>query len=112
MVMMFAGGVVLMFKGFFVLFLPYIIYGAGVFRSRPNPYRGKAVKRTALRINCVSRMIIYRALEKFNGETSVDHLQRQTDQSQMSSIESLTPLRFGFAPYLRPTRGLWGVVRK
>jgi hypothetical protein len=31
MVMMFVGGVVLMFEGFFVLFLQYIIYGAGVF---------------------------------------------------------------------------------
>jgi len=39
MVMMFVAGVVfvLMFEGFFVLFLSYIIYGAGVFRSRPNP---------------------------------------------------------------------------
>ena len=38
MVIMFVGGVVLMFKGVFVLFLPYIINWAGVFRSRPNPY--------------------------------------------------------------------------
>jgi hypothetical protein len=38
MVMMFGGGVV-MFDGFLVLFLPYDIYGAGVFHSRPNPYR-------------------------------------------------------------------------
>jgi hypothetical protein len=37
MLMMFVGGVVLMFGGFLVLFLPYEIYGAGVFRSRPNP---------------------------------------------------------------------------
>jgi hypothetical protein len=44
MVMMFVGGVVLMFDGFLVLFLPYDIYGAGVFHSRPNPYRGEAVK--------------------------------------------------------------------
>jgi hypothetical protein len=38
MVMMFVGGVVLMFGGFLVLFLLYNIYGARVFRSRPNPY--------------------------------------------------------------------------
>ena len=44
MVMMFVGGFVLMFDGFLVIFLPYDIYGAGVFRSRPNPYRGEAVK--------------------------------------------------------------------
>jgi len=31
MVMMFVGGVVLMLDGFLVLFLPYEIYGAGVF---------------------------------------------------------------------------------
>jgi len=36
--MMFVGGVVLMFDGFLVLFLPLIIYGAGVFCSHPNPY--------------------------------------------------------------------------
>ena len=36
MVMMFVGEVVLMLEGFLVLFL----YGAGFFRSRPNPYRG------------------------------------------------------------------------
>jgi hypothetical protein len=41
MVMMFVGGVVLMFEGFFVLLIPFIIYGAGVFHSRPNPYSGK-----------------------------------------------------------------------
>ena len=40
MVMMFAGGVVLMFNRFLVLFLLYNIYEAGAFRSRPNPYRG------------------------------------------------------------------------
>jgi len=40
MVMMFVVGVVLMFDGFLVLFLLYNIYGAGVFCSRPNPYRG------------------------------------------------------------------------
>jgi len=43
MVMMFVGGVLLMFDGFLILFLPYNIYGAGVFCSRPNPYRGLAV---------------------------------------------------------------------
>jgi hypothetical protein len=37
MVMKFVGGVVLMFERFLVLFLPLIIYGAGVFCSRPNP---------------------------------------------------------------------------
>ena len=47
-VMMIVGGVVLMFEGFLVLFLPYIIYGAGVFRPRPNPYRGKAVNLPAI----------------------------------------------------------------
>jgi hypothetical protein len=31
MLMMFVGGVVLMFEGFFELFLPYDIYGVGVF---------------------------------------------------------------------------------
>ena len=31
MVMMFVGGVVLMFDGFLILFLPYDIYWAGVF---------------------------------------------------------------------------------
>ncbi len=31
MVMMFVGGVMLMFDGFLVLFIPYDIYGAGVF---------------------------------------------------------------------------------
>jgi hypothetical protein len=36
MVMMFVGGVVLMLDRFFVLFLPYNIYGAGVYRS-PEP---------------------------------------------------------------------------
>jgi uncharacterized membrane protein len=40
MVMIFVGGVVLMFEGFLVLFLLLIIYAAGVFCSRPNPYRG------------------------------------------------------------------------
>jgi hypothetical protein len=50
MVMMFVGGIVLMFEGFFVLFLPFIIYGAGVFRSRPNPYGGKAVNNILMNI--------------------------------------------------------------
>jgi hypothetical protein len=40
MVMMFVRGVVVMFDGFLVLFLLYNIYGAGVFRSRPNPNKG------------------------------------------------------------------------
>ena len=40
MVMMFVGGVVLMFDRFLVLFLLYNIYGAGVMCSRPNPNRG------------------------------------------------------------------------
>ena len=44
MVMMFVGGVVLMFDGFLVLFLPLIIYGAGVFCSRPNPREVKLLK--------------------------------------------------------------------
>jgi len=39
MVMMFGGGIVLMFEGFLVLFLPLIIYGVGVLRSHTNPYR-------------------------------------------------------------------------
>ena len=39
MVMMFVGGVVLMFDRFLVLFLLYAIYREGTFRSRPNPYR-------------------------------------------------------------------------
>jgi hypothetical protein len=40
MVMMFVGGggVVLVLDGILVLFLPYKTYGAGVFRSRPNPW--------------------------------------------------------------------------
>jgi len=38
MVMMFVGGVVLMFNRFIVLFLQYDIYGVGVFHSHPNPY--------------------------------------------------------------------------
>jgi hypothetical protein len=38
MVMMFVGGVVLLFDGILVLFLLWEIYGVGVFRSRPNPY--------------------------------------------------------------------------
>jgi hypothetical protein len=45
MVMMFVGGVVLLFDGISVLFLQWEIYDAGVFCSRPNPYRGKAVKK-------------------------------------------------------------------
>ena len=48
MVMMFVGGVVLLFDGFFVLFLPYEIYRAGVFHSCLNPYSGKAVNCTLL----------------------------------------------------------------
>jgi hypothetical protein len=36
--MTFVGGVVLLFDGLLTLFLPLIIYGVGVFRSRPNPY--------------------------------------------------------------------------
>jgi hypothetical protein len=40
MVMMFVWGVVLMFGGFLVLFLPCDICGAEFFRSHPNPYRG------------------------------------------------------------------------
>jgi len=40
MVMIFVGGVVLMLDGFLVLFLPLKIYGAEVFCSRPNPYKG------------------------------------------------------------------------
>ncbi len=32
-----------MLEGFFILFLPKEIYGAGVFCSRPNPYSGKSV---------------------------------------------------------------------
>jgi hypothetical protein len=38
--MMFVGGVLLMFVRFLILFLPYNIYGAEVFRSHPNPNRG------------------------------------------------------------------------
>ena len=41
--MMFVGGVVLLLDGIYVLFLQWEIYDAGIFRSRPNPYRGKAV---------------------------------------------------------------------
>jgi len=44
MVMMFVGGVVLLFDGLLVQFLQWEIYDAGVFCSRLNPYRGKAVK--------------------------------------------------------------------
>ena len=45
MVVMFVGGVlVMMIDGIIVLFLLYETYGVGVFCSRPNPYRGKAVK--------------------------------------------------------------------
>jgi hypothetical protein len=40
MMLMFVGGVVLMFDGFLILFLLYNIYGAGVFCFRPNPNRG------------------------------------------------------------------------
>jgi hypothetical protein len=40
MVIVLVGGVVLMFEGFLILFLPYDIYGVGVFGSRPNPYMG------------------------------------------------------------------------
>jgi hypothetical protein len=43
MVMMFAGKVVSVVEGNLVLFIPYKTYGAGVFRSRPNLIRGKAV---------------------------------------------------------------------
>ena len=38
MVVMFVGGVVLLFDGLLVLFLPWEIYGAGVFCSHPNRY--------------------------------------------------------------------------
>ena len=48
MVMMFVGGVVLMFDGFLILFLLYNIYWAGVFRSRPNPNKGEAVNRNTI----------------------------------------------------------------
>jgi hypothetical protein len=44
MVMMFVGGVVLLFDGISILFLQWEIYDAGVFHSRLYPYRGKAVK--------------------------------------------------------------------
>jgi hypothetical protein len=44
MVMMFVGGVVLMFDGFLILFLLYNIYGAGVFCSRPNTNRVTLLK--------------------------------------------------------------------
>ena len=40
MVMMFVGVVVLLFDGLLVLFLLKEIFGAGVFCSHPNPYRG------------------------------------------------------------------------
>jgi hypothetical protein len=43
MVMMFVGGVVLLFDRLLVLFLQWKIYDVGVFCSCPNPYRGKAV---------------------------------------------------------------------
>jgi len=43
MVMMFVGGVVLMLDRILVLFLLKNSYGAGVFSSRPNSDRGKAV---------------------------------------------------------------------
>ena len=45
MVMMFVGGVASVVDGILVLFLPYKTYGygAGVFCSRPNLDRGKAV---------------------------------------------------------------------
>jgi len=43
MVMMFVGGVMLMFNGFLVLFILYNIYRVGGFCSRLNPYRGLAV---------------------------------------------------------------------
>jgi hypothetical protein len=49
MVMMFVGGVVLLFDGILVLFLSY---GAGVFRSRPNPYSRIPVKRGQLSFGC------------------------------------------------------------
>jgi hypothetical protein len=45
MVMMFVGGVVLMLDRILILFLLLKIYGVVVFRSRPNPYSGKAVNR-------------------------------------------------------------------
>jgi len=44
MVTLFVGGVVLMLDRIIALFLQQEIFGARVFRSRPNPYRGKAVK--------------------------------------------------------------------
>jgi len=50
MVMMFVRGVVLMFDRILVLFLLYKSSGAVVFRSRPNPYSGKAVS-TAFLMN-------------------------------------------------------------
>jgi len=37
MVMMFVGRVVLMFDGLLVIFLPYNIYGVGVFCYCPSP---------------------------------------------------------------------------
>jgi hypothetical protein len=48
MVMMFVGGVVLLFDEFLILFLPHDIYGAGGFCSCPNPHRGKAVNPSIL----------------------------------------------------------------
>jgi hypothetical protein len=45
MVMMFVGGVVLLFDGISVLFIQWEIYVARVFHSRLNPYRGKAVNK-------------------------------------------------------------------
>ena len=44
MVMIFVGGVVLLFDRISELFLQWEIYEARVFSSRPNPYSGKAVK--------------------------------------------------------------------
>ena len=45
MVTMFVGGVVMMLDRIIVLFLLYETYRAGVFLSRPNPNRGKALNK-------------------------------------------------------------------
>ncbi len=47
MVMLFVGGAVLMLDRIWVLFLLSETYGAGVFLSHPNPYRGQAVNSLA-----------------------------------------------------------------
>ena len=59
MVMMFVGGVVLLFDEISVLFLQKEIYDAGVFHSRLNPYRGKAVNEETMDLGeCLGLLVI------------------------------------------------------